>query len=113
MEEILDIKSPVQFDDSVAHYEIHSHRPYATSAFNNNDEIHIAIQHQDQCFLPSKSYLHIISSLTKASNEATVHTSFVNNGICHLFQEIKYLLNAEVIDKCNNVAITTLMKGYP
>ena len=63
MDNIIDIKSGVVFDDSISHYEIHAHTPYATSTYNNNDEIHIAIQHQDQDLLPCRSNLHIISKL--------------------------------------------------
>ena len=59
MAEILEIKVSPMFDESIANYEIHSHLPYATTSYGNNDEIHIAIQHQDHCLLPSKSFIHI------------------------------------------------------
>ena len=59
MKETLGIKSPVMFDESVTHYEIQTYRPYATSAYQNNDSIRIAIQHQYQCLLPSKSFISI------------------------------------------------------
>ena len=36
----------------------------------------------------------------------------MNNAICHLFEEIRYELNAIEIDKCKNVGLTTLMKGW-
>ena len=36
----------------------------------------------------------------------------VNNAICHLFQEIRYELNAIEIDRSKNVGLTTLMKNY-
>ena len=49
VEEILDISAPVSF-----------HEPYASSSFDNSDEIWIAIQHQDLYILPSKSSLHIL-----------------------------------------------------
>lgn len=65
MENLLDIKSPVVFDESVAHWETHSHLPFASSTYNNSDEIHIVIQHQDQCLLPSRSSLHIVGKITQ------------------------------------------------
>ncbi|XP_008217406.2 uncharacterized protein LOC103318060 [Nasonia vitripennis] len=37
---------------------------------------------------------------------------FVINAICHLFEEIRYQLNAIVIDRCKNVGLTSLMKGF-
>ena len=114
MEEKLNIRSPVIFDDSVVSYEVHAHQAYATSSFNNSDEIHIAIQNQDQCLLPSKSSIHVQGKITKADGVTVLEkTTFVNNAIAFLFSEIRYQLNAEVIDKCKNVGITTLMKGYP
>ena len=51
MEEILNIQAAVRFDESIASYEIHAHQPYASSSFNNSDEIRIAVHHQDLCIL--------------------------------------------------------------
>ena len=112
MEETLDIKSPVMFDESVAHYEIQTHRPYATSAYQNNDAIHIAIQHQDQCLLPSKSFVRIQGKLRLRPDAAPANIRLVNNAMCFLFSEIKYELNSHVIERCSNVGITSTMKGY-
>lgn len=112
MEEVLSIQSPVIFDESVANYEIHAHQPYTLSAFNNSDEIRIAIQHQDLCALPSRSSLHVCGRLLKADGNAVAGTSLVNNAICHMFEEIRYELNAIEIDKCKNVGLTSLMKGW-
>ena len=102
------------FDESICHYEVHVHQPYATSSFRNNDEIHIAIQHQDQCLLPSRSSIHIQGKLTqKDGNHLKDGTVSTNNAICSLFSEIRYELNAIEIDKCKNVGITSLMKAFP
>ena len=77
MEDILNVQSPVEFDESVAHYKVHAHQPYTLSAFNNSDEIRIAIQHQDLCLLPSRSSLHIHGRLIKANGTAIVNTKLV------------------------------------
>lgn len=113
MEDILEIRSGVEFDESVSHYEIHAHQPYTTSNFNNSDEIRISIQHQDLNLLPSRSCIHVIGKLVKSDGSALSRTSLVNNGICHLFEEIRYELNAIEIDRCKNVGLTTVMKGWP
>lgn len=110
-EEILNIQTPVVFDESIAHYEIHAHKPYASSSFNNSDEIRIAVQHQDLCLLPSKSSLHVCGKITKADG-TTAATTLVNNAVCHLFEEVRYELNAIEIDRNKNVGLTSLMKGY-
>ena len=111
MEEILSIQSPVAFDESIAHYEIHAHKPY-TSSFNNTDEIRILIQHQDLCLLPSRSVLRICGQLTNVDGTRAANTRFVNNGVCHLFDEIRYEINAVEIDRCKNVGLTSIMKGW-
>ncbi|XP_053597654.1 uncharacterized protein LOC106693715 [Microplitis demolitor] len=92
MAEILDIQKPIIFDESISHYEIYSHQPYASSTFNNSDEIRISIQHQDLCILPSKSSLHICGRYVKED-------------------EIRYELNAVEIDRCKNVGLTSIMKN--
>ncbi|XP_015123710.1 uncharacterized protein LOC107045840 [Diachasma alloeum] len=113
MEDVLNIQKRIIFDESIAHYEMHAHQPFASSSFSNNDEIRIAVQHQDLCLLPSKSSLHICGRLTREdNNEVVARTELVNNAICHLFEEIRYELNAVEIDRCKNVGLTTLMKNY-
>ncbi|XP_015115539.1 uncharacterized protein LOC107040105 [Diachasma alloeum] len=111
MEESLNIKIPPVFEESIAHYEIHAHQPYASTGLDNSDEIRITVQNQDLCILPSKSHLHITGKLLKADNTKATLTTLVNNAICHLFQEIRYEINAIEIDKVKNVGITTLMKN--
>ncbi|XP_044597570.1 uncharacterized protein LOC123274139, partial [Cotesia glomerata] len=113
MAEILDIQKPIIFDESVSHYEVHSHLPYTSSSLNNSDEIRISIQHQDLCILPSKSSLHICGRFVKEDNTAVTESmELVNMAICHMFEEIRYELNAVEIDRCKNVGITSLMKNY-
>lgn len=112
MEEILAIQKRVMFDESIAHYETHAHQPFASTTFNNSDEIRIVVQHQDLCLLPSKSSLHISGKLSKPNGNRVENTKLVNNAICHLFEEIRYELNAVEIDRCKNVGLTTLMKNY-
>ena len=111
MQEILNIQTPVTFDEAVAHYEVHAHQPY-TASFNNSDEIRISIQYQDLYLLPSRSALYICGRLVRTNNTPVERTKLVNNAICHLFEEIRYELNAIEIGKCKNVGLTTLMKGW-
>ena len=109
MEEILSI--PVTFDESLAHYEVHAHQPY-TASFNNVDEIRISMQHQDLCLLPCRSALHICGRMVQTNNTPVERTKLVNNAICHLFEEIRHELNAIEIDKCKNIGLNILMKGW-
>lgn len=112
MDEILDIQSRVAFDESIAHYEVHAHQPYATSSFDNSDEIRIAIQHQDLCVLPSRSSLHICGKIVDPNGLPLKTTNLSNNAMSFLFEEIRYEMNAIEVDKCKNVGIISLMKGW-
>ena len=113
MADILEIQSRLIFDESVSHYDVHAHHPYTSSNFNNSDEIRISIQHQDLNLLPSRSCIHVIGKLAKEDGNALTRTALVNNSVCHLFEEIRYELNAIEIDRCKNVGLTTVMKGWP
>ncbi|KAL7290400.1 hypothetical protein TKK_0016091 [Trichogramma kaykai] len=113
MADILEIRSDVMFDESVSHYEVHAHQPYTSSNFNNNDEIRISIQHQELNLLPSRSSIHISGRITRNDGTPASNASLVNCGLCHLFDDIRYELNAIEIDRCKNVGLTSVMKGYP
>ena len=105
------IQTAVEFDESVAHYEIHAHQPYTSSAFNNSDEIRISIQHQDLCLLPSHNSLHVCERLTKTDGSVVERTKLVNNAISHLLEEIRYKINAIEIDRCKNIGLSSFMRG--
>ncbi|XP_043474824.1 uncharacterized protein LOC122506602 [Leptopilina heterotoma] len=102
-DDLLSIAKPIVYDESIAHYEVHAHLPYASSTFNNSDEIRIAVQNQDHCLLPGKSSLHIQGKLTKENGTPVTNTRLIMNAICHLFEEARYELNAVEIDKNKNV----------
>lgn len=111
--EALNILQSVPFDDSVAHMEFHTHLPYASMTLNNNDEIRIPIQQQDLCVIPSMSYLYVEGKLQLTDkSDAPTKTKFINNAIAHLFDEIRYEINGNVIDRVRNPGITSTLKGY-
>ena len=110
---MLSIEKKVNFDESVTLCEIHPHQPYASSTFNNNDEIRISVQNQDLNVLPSKSSLHFQGRLTRADGTTAVTaTTLVNNAICQLFEEMRYELNAIEIKRVKNVGLTSAMKAF-
>lgn len=113
MNNILNIDEDISFDESISRVELHSHQPYISTTFNNSDEIRIPIQKQDIFTLPSQSSIVIEGELVKNDGTKPADTSkFVNNGIAHLFEEIRYELNGAEVDRCKNVGITTTIKGY-
>ena len=62
--------------------------------------------------VPSQCGLHIAERLTKADSTPAQATELVNNAICFLFEELRYELNGVEVDRCRNVGLTSLMKGY-
>lgn len=44
-------------------------------------------------------------------NPDTSNTTFVNNGIAFLFDEVRYLLNSNELDRPWNLGYASLMKG--
>lgn len=107
---ILNISEKVLVDNSIVSNELHTHQPY-TNRFENNDEIRIPIQ-EDMSTLPGLSYLYIEGKLTKADGTPATTTKFVNNGVAHLFSEIRYEMNGVVVDSVIKPGITSTMKGY-
>lgn len=108
----LSIGSGAEYDDIVTGWEFHSHKPYASTSFKNNDEIRIPISQQDIITAPFESSIHIKGSLSiKKDDGSAADVELVNNAMAHLFDELRYELNGHVIDKTRNVGITSTMKG--
>ena len=111
--EILSISRPIFYDESIEHFELHAHLPYASSTFNNSDEIQIAVQNQDHCLPPSKSSPHTQGKLVKEDGTPVTNTRFIINAIYNLFEEARYELYAVKIERNKIVGLTTsLIKNY-
>lgn len=109
---ILNVTEEVLIDNSIINYEYHTHQPYASTSYGNNDEIRIPIQQQDTFTLPSESYIDIVGKLTLADGKPVAVAKFINNGIAFLFNELRYELNGVVIDSIRNLGITSSLKSY-
>lgn len=126
-DEILELGSPIGYDDTITNIQYHSYNPF-TNSFNYSDEIRIVIQNQDLYVLLHKSYIYIEGTVVvnapaaaaaganqaaiNAANAAREPPNFVNNAAAFLFDEIRYELNGFQIDSCKNVGITSTLKGY-
>lgn len=108
---ILDLHGAAGFDDSITSIQHHIYNPY-TTAFNNSDEIRIAIQQQDLYVWPHDSYIYIEGVIEKEAGNDQQTPYFVNNAMAFLFDEIRYEINGFTVDNSKNVGITTTMKGY-
>lgn len=112
MSHLLQVKQPIQNDDSIASLEYHTYTPYSIS-YNNNDEIRINIQSQDLYVLPAESYLHIEFNTTRRNGDPVQvgDGMLTSNFIAHLFNEIRYELNGFEVDRCKTPGITSLIKS--
>lgn len=110
--DLLAIDSAAEYNDVISGMEYHSHRPYASSTYNNNDEIRIPINQNDVITAPFESQIHIKGKVsgTKATGEpATV--ALVNNAVAFLFDDIRYEIAASEVDRTRNVGITSTLKN--
>lgn len=111
--DILNVTEDVIMDDFITNAEYHTHQPYTSTTFKNNDEIRIPIQSPDWYTLLSQSYVCIEVRLTHTWGTTTQTVKFINNGISFLFNEIGYELNGVVVDSVSNVGVTAILKTLP
>lgn len=110
---MLDIEAAAEYSDIITGMEFHSHKPYASSTFNESDEIRIPISQQDIVTAPFESTLYITGTLSgkKADGTTAADVSFVNNAVAHLFDEIRYEIGGVEIDRTRILGITSTIKN--
>ena len=120
MNSILRITEPILKDESIDKYEYVEYEPVAGTNLNNHGgDIRLYIETQDIFTHPSKSYLIIEGRLLKADNNSyrnNDHITLTNNGMMHLFRNIRYELSGQEIEKISYPGQTTTMLGllkYP
>ncbi len=107
---VLNVTNPVTYTDAITRVSYQLHLPLASSQYGYNDEIRIPIPEQDTYYTyPSGSYLLIEGKLNK--DEKAKSTSFVENGLAFLFEEIRYELNNIPVDKTKHLGYASLIKG--
>lgn len=110
---MLDIETDAEYSDIITGVEFHTHKPYASSTFKNNDEIRIPISQQDIITAPFNSSLHVKGKVTATTaNNTGADWGFVNNAIAFLFDDIRYEIGGVEVDRTRNVGITTTIKNY-
>ena len=117
--DILQINESLVTDESIEEYQYHEYEPITGANLNNPGEIRITIETQDIFYHPSESYLTIEGQLTKTDNTAYANADVVtltNNGLMHLFSNIKYQLSGQEIESLFYPGQATTMLGllkYP
>lgn len=116
--DILNVTDKIKVDNSIVSYEFHSHQPFGSTSFDNNDEIRISIPEIDNYTLPSESVLYVEGSVRKlaldgsVTKDASKTAKLINNPVAFMFSDIRYLINGVQVDSVRNVGITSCMKGY-
>lgn len=98
---ILEIGESASFDESITEYEYQEYLPITGTSLNNSGDVRITIESQDIFTHPSESYLLFTGRLTKADGTAYANADVVtltNNGLMHLFNEIRLYLGGQEIE---------------
>ena len=117
--DMLKINESLATDESIEEYEYHEYEPITGSNLNKPGEIRITVQTQDIFYHPSESYLLLEGRLTKKDGSAYANDNVVtitNNGMMHLFSNIKYQLSGQEIESLYYPGQATTMMGllkYP
>ena len=100
--EILKTGENYTVDDSIKSYETYAFQPISGTQLNSAGQIIIRVENQDAFFHPRKSWLQVEGKLVKAAASALYgaddKVALTNNGIMHLFDNIKYELNGQEIE---------------
>ena len=120
MSSILKITEPILVDTSIDKYEDIEYEPVAGTNLNNSGgDIKLYIETQDIFTHPSESFLIIEGRLLKADNNSYGNNDLItltNNGVMHLFKNIRFELSGQEIENIMNVGQATTMLGllkYP
>lgn len=108
---MLDIEEPVEYENIITNMEFHSHRPYASSNYSNNDEIRIPISQQDIITAPYESSIYVIGTVSGKKGANEVDVKLVNNAASFLFEEIFWEIGGVEVDRTKNVGITSTLKN--
>ena len=119
MNSILRITDPILSDNSIDRYEDIEYEPVVGTSLNNSGgDIRLYIETQDIFTHPSKSFLIIEGRLLKTDNNSYGNADLIsiNNGVMHLFKNIRYELSGQEIENIINPGQATTMLGllkYP
>ena len=119
MDSILNVQEKYIESDAIKSYEYNEYQPTSGSNLNICGNITIHIENQDEFYHPRWSYLLVEGNLLNedimwcAGADALALT---NNGVMHLFSNVKYKLAGQEIESVNNPGITGVLMGiakYP
>ena len=111
---ILDIQEKFIEVDAIKSYEYNEYLPTSGSNLNIPGTITIHIESQDEFYHPRKSYLLVEGDLLKKNSARYGKDEGValsNNGIMHLFSNVKYEIGGQEIESVNNPGVVGVIIG--
>ena len=119
MDSILNFKEIYSETDAIKSCEYNEYQPTSGSNLNYPGNINIHIENQDVFYHPRRSYLLVEGNLLKEDGKrytAVDAIALANNGVMHLFSNVKYELTGQKIECVNNQGIAGVLMGiakYP
>ena len=119
MELILNFQAKYIESDAIKSYEYNEYQSTSGSNLNIPGNINNYIENQDEFYHPRWSYLLVEGNLLKEDGTryaAADVIALANNGVMHLFSNVKYELASQEIESVNNPGIAAVLMGiakYP
>ena len=113
---MLHIDEVATTDDSIQSYKRFAFQPITGTNYNNASPIVIRVENSDSYFRPSDSEIEFEGQVVKSADgeafpKAEATLALINNGILHLFDNIKYELSSVEIDSVYHPGQATTMFG--
>ena len=111
---ILDFQEKYSESDTIKSYEYNEYQPTSGSNLNISGNINIHIENQDEFFHPRRSYLLVEGNLLPTAGgvyDANAAVALANNGVMHLFSNVKYELSGQEVESVNNPGIAGVLMG--
>ena len=114
---MLHIDEEAQTDNSVQSYKRFAFQPITGTNYNNASPIVIRVENSDTYFRPCDSELEFEGRVVKATDgavykKAEAKLALINNGLMHLFDNIKYELSSIEVESVYLPGQGTTMFGY-
>ena len=107
---MLEVNEDVDFNNDIVEYKYFNFHPTNITVLNENDEVRIPVYTQDCYILPCKSYILITGKISTTTN-TDCDEKVAINGFVHLLEDIKFLINGEIIDRTRNPGFASFIKG--
>ena len=112
MDSILYFQEKYIESDAIKSYEYNEYQPTSGSNLNIPGNIHIHIENQDEFYHPRRSYLLVVGNLLKEDGTRYAAADVIvlaNNGVMHLFSNVKYESAGQEIESANNPGIAGVL----